>query len=58
MKTYEFDKKAYEISKTVLNLYITRNNPISFNIKNGKTKATLTHKHIEIVISKLTTTLV
>ena len=29
---------------------------ISFNIKNDKTKATLTHMYIELVISKPTTT--
>ena len=38
--------------------YANGNDLISFNIKNGKTKATLTLMYIELVVSKPTTTLV
>ena len=36
--------------------YANGNNLLSFNLKNDSTKGTLTHKYIEIVISKPTTT--
>ena len=36
--------------------YANGNDVISFNIKNDRTKATLTHMYTELVISKPTTT--
>ena len=41
--------------KEVIYCYTNGNDLISFNIKNNKTKATLTHTYIELVVRKPTT---